>query len=138
MTVIAVAPIVLKDVDLKIGTDNYEAHVSSVILTPASASVKWKGLTPTATFTDTSNVEWTAQLDYAQDWVTVNSLSNYLFANQGTTKVAVFAPKKGSGLPNWTVSLVIAPGPIGGSVDTYMTGTVQLGVSGQPVKGVAA
>ena len=138
MSVIAVQPIVLKDVDLVIDADNYEAHVSSVTITPTTNVVRWKGLTPAATFSDSSAPEWAANLDYAQDWVTVDSLSNYLFEHQGETVTATFQPKKGTGLPEWTVDLVIAPGPIGGGVDQYMTGSVALGVSGQPVKGVAA
>jgi hypothetical protein len=138
MTTIAVAPIVLKDIQLLIPTDEYAAHVSSVVLTPNTTTQTWKGLTPTATFTSAGTPEWTCQLEYAQDWVTVNSLSNYLFAHQGETVVAKFQPKKGTGLPEWTVSLVIAAGPVGGSVDQYMTGSVTLGVSGQPTKANAA
>ena len=138
MTAIAVQPIVLKDVDLKIEADNYEAHVSAVTINPTTATVRWKGLTPAATFSDSTAPEWTANIEYAQDWVTDNSLSFYLFEHQGETVTAVFMPKKGSGLPKWTLDLVIAPGPIGGTVDQYMTGSVALGVSGQPVPGVAA
>lgn len=138
MAVIPVVPIVLKDVDLKIATHNFEAHVSAVTITPSVETIRWKGLTPAATFSDSSAPEWTAGLDYAQDWVTADSLAKYLFANQGQTVAAVFAPKKGTGLPAWEVDLVIAPGPIGGTVDQYMTGSVTLGVSGQPVLGALA
>ena len=138
MTVIAVQPIVYKDVSLKIEADNYEAHVSKVELTPSVNTQTWKGLTPSASFTDSSSPAWVAALDYAQDWETPNSLSRYLFEHQGETVTAIFQPKAGSGLPAFTVELVITPGPIGGSIDAFSTGSVSLGVNGQPVLGVAA
>lgn len=138
MANIAVKPIVLKDCLLVIDADNYEAHVSSVVVSPTVATKTWKGMTPAATFSDSTAPTWVAALDYAQDWETVDSLARYLFEHQGETVTALFQPKKGAALPEFTVDLVITPGPIGGTVDDYMTGSVNLGVSGQPVLGVAA
>lgn len=138
MTVIAVKPIVLKDCKLKIAADNYEAHVSSVTVTPSVSTQTWKGLTPAASFTDSSSPSWVAGLEYAQDWETPESLARYLFEHQGETVTALFQPKAGTGLPEFTVDLVITPGPIGGTIDSFATGSVSLGVSGQPALGVAA
>lgn len=138
MSVIDVKPIVLKDVALKVDADNYEAHVSSVTLTPTVQTKTWKGMTPTATFSDSTAPTWVAALEYAQDWETPDSLARYLFEHQGETVSTLFQPKKGTGLPAFTVDLVITPGPIGGTVDDFATGSVNLGVSGQPELGVAA
>lgn len=138
MSVIAVKPIVLKDCKLKIDADNYEAHVSSVTVTPTVNTQTWKGLTPSAVKTDSSAPSWVASLEYAQDWETTDSLARYLFEHQGETVTALFQPQQGSALPEFTLDLVIAPGPIGGSIDTFATGSVNLGVDGQPELGTAA
>lgn len=130
MTTIAVAPFIMKDALLKIAADNYEAHVSSVKIEPSSSPVKWKGLTPTSSYTFPTTSEWTATLAYAQDWDTADSLARYLFENEGETVAAEFTPENGG--QGFAVDLVIVPGTIGGDVDTVAVGQVQLGVSGRP------
>ncbi|MCM3778988.1 hypothetical protein [Microbacterium hydrocarbonoxydans] len=131
MATITVAPFVLKDVLLTVGTDNYEAHVSQVELTPSASTQTWQGLTPTSVHTDMSTATWTCTLAYAQDWETANSLSVYLFNNEGQTKSVVFRPRSGSG-PSFEVDVIVTPGAIGGSVNSFATATVTLGVKGRP------
>lgn len=138
MVTIAVAPIVLKDVDLKIGTDNYEAHVSRVRLVPNTSQVQWKGLTPTAVYSDLTAPVWTCELAGAQDIHTASSLAQYLNdpTNIGQQKTMVFKPKKGTAgtMPTYTVTVVIAPVPIGGDIDQVPVFEVTLGVVGTPVR----
>lgn len=135
MPQIAVVPFVLKDILLTIGTDNYETNVSTVHFTPSVSTVTWQGLTPASSFTDTTSPTWTCELSYAQDWKTANSLAQYLLTNAGQTKVAVFKPKgSGTGEAIFTASIIIAPGEIGGDVNTVQVGSVTLGVVGAPVK----
>ncbi|GAB3118413.1 hypothetical protein [Glaciibacter psychrotolerans] len=131
MPAIAVKPRVFKNYLLKIGADSYEAHVSSVALTPSSSIQTWKGGTPAAVFTDATTPTWVADLAYAQDWETPNSLSIYLLNNEGATKEVEFSPL-GSG-PKFTVTVIITPGAIGGAIDEFGTATVSLGVQGKPV-----
>ena len=139
MTQIAVAPFVLKDALLQIDTDNYEKHVSGLVIAPVTSPITWQGLTPDSAFSDASNPVWTCQMDYAQDWTTPNSLAQYLLTNAGQQKVAVFKPLGATtGDPVFTVTILIVPGPIGGAVNTVQTGTVTMGVVGQPVKSEAA
>ncbi len=52
MAQIAVQPIYLKDVVLTVDGDTYEKHVSGVTFTPSVTSATWKGLEPTAVFTN--------------------------------------------------------------------------------------
>lgn len=138
MATIAVAPFVLKDALLTIATDNYEKHVSGVVFTPQMTPVTWQGLTPDSAFSDASSPTWTCQMDYAQDWKTTNSLAQYLLTNAGLQKVAVFKPQGATtGSPIFTATLIIVPGPIGGTVNTVQTGTVTMGVIGSPVKTTA-
>lgn len=139
MAVIAVSPFVMKSVTLKVGADNYEAHVSQVEFTPSASQVNWKGLTPASTFSDVTTATWTCTLTYAQDWATVNSLSLYLHANEGASVVAEFVPVAGTApKPKITATLLITPGAIGGTVDQYATASVTLGVSGKPTIGVTS
>ena len=130
MATISVSPIVLKDCTLTIASDDYEAHVSQVQFDPSNSSVTWQGLTPTATHTDTSSSTWTCTLALAQDWETTNSLSRYLFENEGQTKSMTFEPKAGGA--SFTANVIIVPGSIGGTVNQFATATVTLPVSGRP------
>ncbi|MDJ0336437.1 hypothetical protein QMG83_14515 [Salinibacterium sp. G-O1] len=132
MPTIAVVPIVLKDVLLKLGaTNEYQKHVSGVELIPSASTVNWKGLTPDSIFTDVTTATWTCNLSFAQDWATTDSLSKYLFANEGTAVVATFQPISGGA--SFAATLLITPGSIGGQVDSVAVSTVTLGVRGRPV-----
>jgi hypothetical protein len=135
MATIAVAPYVLKNALLTVATDNYEKHVSGVKIIPNVTPVTWQGLTPDAAFSDAGSPTWTLTLDYAQDWTTANSLAAYLLANAGQQKVIVFKPLGATaGGPIFTVTAIIVPGPVGGDVNTVQTGTVTMGIIGQPAK----
>ena len=138
MATIAVAPFVLKNALLQIATDNYEKHVSSVTFTPQLSSVTWQGLTPDSAFSDAASPVWSCTMSYAQDWTTTNSLAQYLLTNAGLQKVAVFKPQgTTTGMPIFTATVIIVPGPIGGDVNTVQVGSVTMGVVGAPVKTAA-
>jgi len=130
MATIGVAPIVLTDVSLLIPTDDYAKHVSSVTLTPTSSTVTWNGLGKNS-FTGASIATWTVTLEYAQDWETVDSLSAYLFENEGNKVTMTFKPQTGSG-PSFTVEVTIVPGAIGGAVNAVAVATVTLPCSAKP------
>ena len=130
MSTIEVQPLVLKDVILGIGTDDYRKHVQQVTFTPQASTVTWTGL-GSNTHTDVSTATWTAVLAYAQDWETADSLSQYLLEHEGETVTMTFGPRSGSG-PTFTADVIITPGAIGGQVNTYGTATVTLGVDGKP------
>lgn len=137
MAKIAVKPFVLRDCTLNIkdgATDvgDFEAHVSKVEIVPNVATQSWKGLTPAAVFQDVASPEWTANVDYAQDWETANSFSQYCLANVGKKVTAKFTPKVGTGLKAVTVTVTLLPGGIGGSVGAFATSSVALPVDGQP------
>lgn len=135
MAVIAVSPLFMREATLSVAADDYATAVSSITLTPSASVVSFKGLKPTATFTDVTAPTWTLDITAAQDDAD-DSLFMYLWDNQGETVEMVFTPRAGG--RTWTVDAVITPGAIGGAVDTYGTFSVQLGVSGQPVPGALA
>ncbi|PTT22614.1 hypothetical protein DBR36_01520 [Microbacterium sp. HMWF026] len=139
MATITVQPILLTNIDLKIAADNYEAAVSKVQFDPTSSIVKWKGLTPASVFNFSTSADWTVTLEFAQDWSTPNSLGQYLLANAGKQVTVTFKPQKpATGTsPTWTATVIIAPGAIGGSVDTVASASVTLAVVGVPALTVA-
>ncbi|WP_404311300.1 hypothetical protein LG314_07930 [Agrococcus terreus] len=142
MAQIALNPIRLSNVLLRIvggdGGGDFEKHVSQVEFTPSTGSVEWKGMHPDAVFNFPTATTWTATLAYAQDWTSSNSLSGYLFDNEGETVTMVFMPKYNSAEdasetnPAWRVNVTIVPGAIGGSVDSVATAQVTLQVQGKP------
>lgn len=130
MAQIAVQPIYLKDVVLTVDGDTYEKHVSGVTFTPTVTSATWKGLEPSAVFTNVGSSTWMIDLAYAQDWETADSLSAYLFDNEGAEITLSFVPVSGGG--TWSATVIIVPGAVGGAVDSYAVATVSLPVQGRP------
>jgi len=124
-------PLFLKDAVLTIAATGYEAEVSSATLTPSTSSTTWKGLTPEAVFTNTSNATWVLDLTYAQDYDDALSLGVYLFEHEGEEVAMNFVPKNGGA--GFTANVVITPGAVGGAVDGFAESTVSLPVQGRPV-----
>jgi hypothetical protein len=139
MVNIAPKVLILNDIVLTIGADNYEASVKKCRLVPTTPVAKWKGMTPGSAVNVAGDPEWVMELGFAQDHETANSMSQYLQANTGTEKTVIIKPKKpASGTaPLYTVKVLILPGPIGGDLDTVAEGDVSLPVNGQPVRTVA-
>lgn len=129
MATLNVAPLVLKDVMLELGTgvdaDDFRKHVSGVTYTPTAPTQSWTGLGGNS-HTDVGAATWTLNLDYVQDWTSTESLSRFLFEHQGETLPARFRPISGEG-PSFTSNVTITPGAIGGQVNAYATTSVQLG-----------
>lgn len=130
MPKIEVKPIVLRDCLLRVATADYEKHVSGITITPTTGNATWNGLDPEASFSFPTATTWGAQLDYAQDWETADSLSRFLFDHEGDQVTMLFQPVKG-GL-GWEIDVTIAPGSIGGQVNAVATSSVTLGVNGRP------
>lgn len=132
MAIIDSNPRVLRDAILKIGADNYEKHVSAVRFITTSSDVTWTSLSPDTVVTDSTPPTFQCQIDFVQDWETEDSLSRYLWNEQGTTKAVEFVPLRGSGNFMVTANLRIKPGSIGGAVGEFATDSVTLG-SDKPV-----
>lgn len=124
MAVIAVSPFVLRDVDLSIGTDQYQAHVSQVEFVPSATALTWVGLANN-THAATATATWVVTLAGAQDWATVNSLSQYLHENEGLVVPITFTPADGQG--SFAAQVTISPANIGGTGGAFTVFTVSLG-----------
>lgn len=130
MAQIGVQPFTLTDVLLKVADDNYEKHVSQVEFQPQGGVMNWKGLTPDAAFSFAQTPTWQLVLAVAQDWTTPDSLSRYLFDNQGKTVAAEFTPVNGG--PTIAANIIVTAPNIGGAVDAVASSSVTCGVIGKP------
>jgi hypothetical protein len=131
MPAIAAQPFLMTDVSLTIGTDTYEAACTKVLLVPNVPVVKWRGLTPSSRFTFVKDPEWTAQIQFAQDFASASSLSKYLHTTPPGTKVAfTFDPIAGGA--TITAEILVIPAQIGGDIDTVPEAPVTFEVVGQP------
>jgi len=130
MAQIAVQPIYLKDCVLSVAGSDFEKAVSSVSFTPSVTTATFKGLEPTAVFTNVGSSTWMVDIAYAQDWETAGSLSAYLYANEGAEVTLTFEPVNGGS--SWSADVIIVPGAVGGAVDSYAVATVSLPVQGRP------
>lgn len=129
MVDIAVAPIVMKNSSLLVPTDDYAAHVSAVTITPTAPTFSWTGLAGNV-FNAAGAATWVCVFQYAQDWVTANSLSQYLHANEGNIITVTFRPVEGG--PGATVPLIVVPGAYGGAVNTVAVATATLPCTAKP------
>jgi hypothetical protein len=134
MAVVDVTPFVMKNAIIQLGTDDFAKAVSSASITPAGGIITWKGLKPTAVFTFPESVTYTLDLEYAQDWGSTNSLSQYLFEHQGETVACTVNVNDVAtgGETSWAMQVAISAGAVGGAVDNVATATVSLGIVGQP------
>lgn len=134
-----IKPFTLRDVVMDIATPgapttsyDFAKALEAVRFTPAQQMVTWSGLHPDATATETTPETWTATLTYAQDWESTNSLSRFLFDHAGKTTTAKFRPKRSGPGTEWTATLVLVAGEIGGQAGQFATASVTCGVTGRP------
>jgi hypothetical protein len=132
MPIVANNARVLRDAVVQIGDNNFETSISNVTLTPTATSVTWSGVGGN-TLTDSGTATWVAALTFAQDHDTPNSLSEFLFDNEGATFTFYFRPKNGTG-SGYSAVITITPGAIGGAVNTFNESTVTLGMNGKPTR----
>lgn len=128
----AFSPFMMSDVVAKIGGKEYAEQLSTVELAPSGGSpVTWKGLAKGSSFTFSQSSTWVCNLALAQDWADPESLSRYLFENEGESVDVEFRPNGGTGTPVYA-TIIVVPGSIGGAIDTVGTQTVSCGVLGKP------
>lgn len=133
MASIAVAPLFMQDVSFSVDSDDFAAALSSVAFNPTIPSVSFTGMAPGSQFTFSGSPTWQCAITFAQDFSSADSLSNYLFTNVGQSKEVTFIPNTNdASSPTITATVNIAPGAIGGGVNTVGTATVTLGVQGSP------
>lgn len=130
MPIVNINTKVLRDAVVQIGDNEFQTSISNITMTPTAASITWSGVGGN-TVTDTSSATWAAAITFAQDFETPNSLSQFLFDNEGATFPFYFRPRSGVGLA-YTGTVTITPGAIGGAVNTINESTVTLGLSGRP------
>lgn len=143
MPVVEVRPFIMRNAVVSFDADDFAKAVSTATLTPSSGTTDFKGLKPTAVFTFPQATTWVLELTYSQDWSASTSLSRFLFDHAGETLDFELNPDdQGTGATVgstvWSGTVAIAPGAVGGDVDSVATATVSLGIVGAPVPTYAA
>lgn len=133
MTQIQPQPIVLKDMLLQLGVDNYELQIAEAQFIPTANAQSWRAVGGNKTYSDVDAATWALSLRIAQDHETPGSANDYLFDNEGTKQTAILKPKSGSG-SSYQAIVTITPTGIGGVAGTWAEGTVSLPVDGKPTK----
>lgn len=127
MPKIPVKPLFLTNYLMQLGDDNYEAHLDTVRFVPSSSTQSWVG-GDGKSFTASTIATWVNELGFAQDWVTPESLSQFLHENEGAAVEAKFLPMNGDPLsPTLEATVTITPGAIGGTVNQFAGTSVTLG-----------
>lgn len=129
MPAIAAKPYMLGASTVKIGANNYESALSSVMVEPTSVKEVFRGV-------DGSSIpvvgaeSWEAKLTFAQDVSSATALSRYLFLNVGSTVAMEFVPVAGG--QAITANVVVEAGALGGEFGKVATASVTLSVVGRP------
>lgn len=129
ITTVPVAPMVPKDWDVIVAGSNHKMAVNKCELVPATQTQSWTGGGGNS-HTDQTTPTWSVNVDYAQDWDTEGSFAQYLFDNAGETVALEFRPRSGG--VGFGALVIITPGTIGGSINSFMTASITLGVDGKP------
>lgn len=128
MAKIVAKPVLFK-APISVGADEYTAHLSQAQFEPTQPQSSWTDLDGKATnFGGLSS--WACILGGAQDWETVNSLSQFLNEHEGEEiEVTIGAPGGGS----HTGTVVAAAVTIGGTINTPAAFNKTMACQGAPV-----
>lgn len=123
---------ILNDVVVTIDGDSYQPAVSSVSIVAANSLVRFKGMTPGASYSKPTASEFSFDLTAAADWEDPDSLANRLYDGAGDEVTMTFAPKAGG--TSFSGTVVLVEPSVGGSEGGIETFSVSLGVIGKPIK----
>lgn len=127
MAIVTAKPHLTLATEASFGTDDYHAHISQFEFQPSQ---------PTASVTDIAGTVtnfggksgYVLALGIFQDWETANSLSDYLFDNDGEDATASIDVPGGT----WSATVVCAAPHIGGTGNTPAVSQLTLQVKGKP------
>lgn len=131
MPVIDIDPLLITDALITFGANDHSAAVTSALFNPNTSVQRWRGLSATSQKRKYTT-DWTLDLNFGQDWETLNSLTPYLRANEGAEVAVTLKPRSDSG-PTFTATVLVPPVPIGGTAEQYATASISLGCTAAPV-----
>jgi hypothetical protein len=123
-------PFVLGDALLTIGTDSYQAAVSSAAITTVTSSADFNGMAPGANYSFPTSTKRTLDITALQDW-TPTGLSRYLWDHAGETVNVTFEPVNGA--EGFTAVVTLVEPSAGGANESVATFSVSLPIKGRPV-----
>lgn len=137
MTEITPQPVLMTDMVLELGDNDFAAACNVVRLEPESQIVRFKGLKRGAVSSFPTDPVWNLRITFADDWDNADSLSDYLWDHSGETVAGHVRPQSGIGT-GFDLQVMITPGGAGGTGDQVAISQLTLGVDGQPTRVDAA
>lgn len=114
MATITGTPFFIKDAVLTLGSDDYTFMVKKAELIPTTNKGRHKniggGSVPVI-----GSADWVLSLDFAQDYVTAASLSNYAFDNHGKPVAFTLKPQTNAAVKGFSGTVAIEATNIGGT-----------------------
>ncbi len=123
MTSVSATPRATRNLSILIGTDEYNLHVSNVVVEPTQ--LKWKGGTPGANFIDET---WMLSLTLVHDYQNASSLYNFMLDHAGETATFTYMPDATATFARSVTATIVSPA-IGGKVDAFNESTVKMDCS---------
>ena len=131
-TVVGVEPLYLDNAALIAEGKDFAAAANKIEVVPSTSTATFRGLKRGAVFSNTAVESYALNIDFAQDFETATSFSNYCYENEGKIETFTIAPKDGG--QAWTVKAQIVPGSIGGAGAAHAVSSISLPVQGKPEK----
>lgn len=132
MAKIVAKPVLFK-APVSVGTDEYTAHLNRAEFVPTQPTASWTDLDGTTTNFGGKSA-WALELEGAQDWETVNSLSSFLNSHDGEEVDVSFE----FGGQEHSATVIAAAVNIGGVINTPAVFKKQLQVQGDVTSAPAA
>lgn len=129
-------PFVLRDALVRFknnATDgfDFEKAVSSIeFVKNGGGTVDFFGLDPDASYSFPTTSAYVCNLSFAQDWEDEDSLSRYMYENDGAEQDILFEPVRGG--QGFEATIVLTAPSIGGGVNAVAVSTVACGAKGKP------
>lgn len=124
---------VLRDALFTVEATDYANQCTSVVLTPDQPVQTLRTMVPDGIVQDVDSAVWTCSINGIQDYTAAQGLARLLTDMAGEELDIVFAPKKGTGNTQATVTVKGKYVPFGGEQGSFTTFSVDLPVIGQPV-----
>lgn len=129
---------VLRDASVKVATVEYANQCTKARLIPDTPIQTLRTLVPDGVVQDVDSTAWTFELSGVADWTNSTGLADALNDANGTQVEIILVPKKGTGKPQATFTIVALPVNFGGDQGGWNTFDATFPVIGAPVFGTAS
>jgi hypothetical protein len=125
---------VFRDAMLKLSGTDYTNQAWEISMEGDTPIQQQRTLVPDGGISDVDTALYKISLEGLQDWETTG-LAKFLWTNRGAQVAFVFAPRKGSGLAQFSGTLIAVAPPAGGKQGEFLQIQLELPIIGEPTLG---